>query len=232
MKSGPTFAERTRCPAARSAASSPVATVVLPTPEWVPATTIRGPSDGITRSCQAAVAVPTVQRPMTTPVPPPGPHGGDAARVAAWLGRPVADAARPVGQPEPGGPGRRRRHRRRTSTPLGRYPDPAAATAALAAAIGVDPDLLVLTNGGAEAIALVAADRAGGRDRRAGVLAVPPAPRTGHGRRAALAIEPVEPRRPPRPARRDGAGLGRGVLPARRRGVDAAATPARGGSAR
>jgi histidinol-phosphate/aromatic aminotransferase/cobyric acid decarboxylase-like protein len=40
---------------------------------------------------------------------------------------------------------------------IDRYPDPATATATLAAAIGVDPDLLVLTNGGAEAIALVAA---------------------------------------------------------------------------
>ena len=36
------------------------------------------------------------------------------------------------------------------------YPDPSAATAALAGVLGVDPDRLVLTNGGAEAIALVA----------------------------------------------------------------------------
>ncbi|WP_420452845.1 aminotransferase class I/II-fold pyridoxal phosphate-dependent enzyme [Ilumatobacter sp.] len=36
------------------------------------------------------------------------------------------------------------------------YPDDGRATRALAAAIGVDPALLVLTNGGAEAIALVA----------------------------------------------------------------------------
>ncbi len=40
---------------------------------------------------------------------------------------------------------------------LRRYPDPTAATAAMAGAIGVDPARLVLTNGGAEAIALVAA---------------------------------------------------------------------------
>jgi histidinol-phosphate/aromatic aminotransferase/cobyric acid decarboxylase-like protein len=38
------------------------------------------------------------------------------------------------------------------------YPDPRAATAALAAAVGVDADRLLLTNGGAEAIALVAAE--------------------------------------------------------------------------
>jgi len=42
---------------------------------------------------------------------------------------------------------------------LGRYPDPAPATAALAEVMGVDPDRLLLTNGGAEAIALVASDR-------------------------------------------------------------------------
>src|SRR5690606_1784617 len=44
MKSGPTFAAATRWPAAARAASRPVATVVLPTPECVPATTRRGPS--------------------------------------------------------------------------------------------------------------------------------------------------------------------------------------------
>lgn len=41
---------------------------------------------------------------------------------------------------------------------LGRYPDAAAATAALAATMGVDAGRLLLTNGGAEAIALVAAE--------------------------------------------------------------------------
>jgi histidinol-phosphate/aromatic aminotransferase/cobyric acid decarboxylase-like protein len=45
---------------------------------------------------------------------------------------------------------------------LGRYPDPAAATAALAAAIGVAPERVLLTNGGAEAIALVAAEQGRG----------------------------------------------------------------------
>ena len=39
---------------------------------------------------------------------------------------------------------------------LGRYPDATDATAALACAIGVDADRLVLTAGGSEAIALVA----------------------------------------------------------------------------
>lgn len=44
---------------------------------------------------------------------------------------------------------------------LRRYPDPGAATGALAGAMGVDPDRLLLTNGGAEAIALVAAELGG-----------------------------------------------------------------------
>lgn len=43
------------------------------------------------------------------------------------------------------------------------YPDPSSAELALAAAIGVDPARLVLTNGGAEAIALVAALHPEGR---------------------------------------------------------------------
>ena len=45
---------------------------------------------------------------------------------------------------------------------LGSYPDPAAATDALAEAVGVTGEELLLTNGGAEAIALVA-DAIGGR---------------------------------------------------------------------
>jgi len=44
---------------------------------------------------------------------------------------------------------------------LRRYPDPAVATADLAGAMGVDPARLLLTNGGAEAIALVAAEVGG-----------------------------------------------------------------------
>lgn len=40
---------------------------------------------------------------------------------------------------------------------LGRYPDPAGATAALASVMGVHPGHLLLTNGGAEAIALLGA---------------------------------------------------------------------------
>jgi len=41
---------------------------------------------------------------------------------------------------------------------IGRYPDPGAATSALAAALGVEVDRVLVTNGGSEAIALVAAE--------------------------------------------------------------------------
>lgn len=44
---------------------------------------------------------------------------------------------------------------------VGEYPDASAATAALADCIGVDPDRLLVTNGGSEAIALVAAEIGG-----------------------------------------------------------------------
>lgn len=88
---------------------------------------------------------------------PAGGHGGDGARLAAELGvapeqvldlsaslNPVAPDPAPVVAAHVGA--------------LGRYPDHEAATAALAGAIGVAPDRLLLTNGGSEAIALVAAE--------------------------------------------------------------------------
>src|SRR5262249_45353172 len=56
MKSGPRFAAARATPRRRSAATSPVATVVLPTPEWVPATTTRGPS-GLTSVLDALAGV-------------------------------------------------------------------------------------------------------------------------------------------------------------------------------
>jgi histidinol-phosphate/aromatic aminotransferase/cobyric acid decarboxylase-like protein len=94
-------------------------------------------------------------------LPPAGPHGGDGRAVARALGldpdsvldlslslNPLAPDPAPV--------------LTRYLAAARSYPDPHAATEALARAIGVEPGRLLLTNGGAEAIALVAAE-VGGR---------------------------------------------------------------------
>lgn len=91
-------------------------------------------------------------------LPPPGPHGGDVARIAAALGRPVDELLDLSASLNPLAPDTRPVLRRALDT-VHRYPDDATATAALAEAMGVDRGRLVLTNGGAEAIALVAQDR-------------------------------------------------------------------------
>jgi histidinol-phosphate/aromatic aminotransferase/cobyric acid decarboxylase-like protein len=100
------------------------------------------------------VVVPTMK------IPAAGAHGGDGARMAETLGldsatildlsqslNPVASDPRPIVAAH--------------LDALGRYPDPSAAHAALAGVMNVDPSRLLLTNGGAEAIALVAS-RLGG----------------------------------------------------------------------
>ena len=82
-------------------------------------------------------------------------HGGDAWAVAAAMGLHVDDlielsaSMNPVFAPDA-------ELLARQLPALARYPDPTAATAALAEAMEVDPRLLLLTNGGSEAIALVA----------------------------------------------------------------------------
>ena len=94
-------------------------------------------------------------------IPAAGPHGGDGPAIARALGlapggvldlsqslNPLAPDPRPVVA--------------RHLDALRAYPDPKEATAALAQAIGVTADRLLLTNGGAEAIALLAAE-VGGR---------------------------------------------------------------------
>jgi histidinol-phosphate/aromatic aminotransferase/cobyric acid decarboxylase-like protein len=85
-----------------------------------------------------------------------GPHGGDAEAVARWLGVPVDDVVDLSASLNPFAPD--------VATVITdiagsvrRYPDPTRATELLADAIGVASERLVLTNGGAEAIALVAA---------------------------------------------------------------------------
>lgn len=90
-----------------------------------------------------------------TGVPAPGPHGGDGARLAAALGldpASVLDLSASLNPVAPDPAPVVARHLRG----IARYPDPAAATEALAAAIGVPADRVLLTNGGAEAISLVA----------------------------------------------------------------------------
>ncbi|MEX2425105.1 MAG: aminotransferase class I/II-fold pyridoxal phosphate-dependent enzyme [Acidimicrobiia bacterium] len=87
--------------------------------------------------------------------PAPGVHGGDADAVAAYLGidpAEVLDLSASLNPEAPDVAGVVARSLDR----LGRYPDVTCATSALAESIGVDPQSLVVTNGGAEAIALVA----------------------------------------------------------------------------
>ena len=90
-------------------------------------------------------------------VPAAGAHGGDAERVAAALGCAVDEILDLSASLNPEAPDVAALAAGRLDS-LGRYPDAAAATAAMAAALGTSPEHVLLTNGGAEAIALVAAD--------------------------------------------------------------------------
>ncbi len=93
-------------------------------------------------------------------VPAPGPHGGDGARVAAALGLEVSQVLDLSASMNPFAPDVAAVAARHLDA-LGRYPDPTAATGALAARLGVDRDRVLLTNGGSEAIALLAAEMGG-----------------------------------------------------------------------
>lgn len=87
-------------------------------------------------------------------VPPAGPHGGDGPRVARALGidpQTVLDLSQ---SPNPFAPDLGPVLARHLDS-LRQYPDPADAAGLLAEAIGVDPQRLILTNGGSEAISLV-----------------------------------------------------------------------------
>jgi len=90
-------------------------------------------------------------------IPLAGDHGGDGARVAAALGIDIAEVLDLSASMNPAAPDPRPVLARHLDA-IGRYPDPSAATAALATAMAVDESRLLLTNGGAEAIALVAAE--------------------------------------------------------------------------
>lgn len=92
-------------------------------------------------------------------VPPVGGHGGDAVAVALALGLDpelMIDLSASMNPLAPDVSDLLVRDLVRLKGTLGRYPNPRGAERLLSNAIGVDPDLLVLTNGGAEAIALVA----------------------------------------------------------------------------
>ena len=89
-------------------------------------------------------------------IPSPGPHGGDGARVAAALGLDagaVLDLSLSLNPYPPDVSALAGRH----VGALRRYPDVDAAEAVVADAVGVAAGRLVLTAGGSQAIALVAA---------------------------------------------------------------------------
>jgi histidinol-phosphate/aromatic aminotransferase/cobyric acid decarboxylase-like protein len=92
---------------------------------------------------------------------PAGAHGGDGARLAQRLGcdvREILDLSASLNPVAPDPAPVVSKH----LDALGRYPDPTRARDALAEAMGIDRRRLLLTNGGAEAIALVAAEVGGG----------------------------------------------------------------------
>jgi histidinol-phosphate/aromatic aminotransferase/cobyric acid decarboxylase-like protein len=98
-----------------------------------------------------------VNRALATDMPPAGPHGGDAYVVAGALGLEVGDILDLSASLNPDAPDVAALAAAHLAA-LRRYPDPTAATEAMAAALGTAPERVLLTNGGAEAIALVCAD--------------------------------------------------------------------------
>jgi len=92
--------------------------------------------------------------------PDPNVHGGDGARVAAALGLRVEDVLDLSASMNPAAPDPAPMVAAHLGA-LGRYPDSARATAALAEAMGVDRAHVLLTNGGSEAIGLVGAELGG-----------------------------------------------------------------------
>ncbi|WP_151526665.1 aminotransferase class I/II-fold pyridoxal phosphate-dependent enzyme [Serinicoccus kebangsaanensis] len=94
-------------------------------------------------------------------VPPAGAHGGDGAAVARALGLAPEDLLDLSQTMNPLAPPVERVVERHLGE-LHRYPDRTAATRELASALGVDLSHVLLTNGGSEAIALVAAELGGG----------------------------------------------------------------------
>ena len=87
--------------------------------------------------------------------PPLSEHGGDGRRVASALGLDPSDLIDLSASLNPFAPDVAALAARHLDS-LKPYPDSTAATTCLADAVGVDRDRVILTNGGAEAIALVA----------------------------------------------------------------------------
>jgi histidinol-phosphate/aromatic aminotransferase/cobyric acid decarboxylase-like protein len=88
-------------------------------------------------------------------IPAPGDHGGDGPAVARALGldpASVVDLSQSLNPFAPDVAALLARH----TDAVRHYPDPRPATAVAAEALGVEADRLLLTNGGSEAIALVA----------------------------------------------------------------------------
>ncbi len=90
-------------------------------------------------------------------VPPPGAHGGDADAVARALGVDPTEILDLSSSLNPDAPAIAELAGKHLDA-LRRYPDPRAATEAVAGALGAPPDEVLLTNGGSEAIALVCAE--------------------------------------------------------------------------
>jgi histidinol-phosphate/aromatic aminotransferase/cobyric acid decarboxylase-like protein len=90
-------------------------------------------------------------------VPPPGLHGGDGPVVAEALGLDPSSILDLSVSLNPFAPDVRALALGHLDA-LTRYPDPERATRALAGVIGVDASRVVLTNGGSEAIGVVAAE--------------------------------------------------------------------------
>ena len=88
-------------------------------------------------------------------IPRPGPHGGDGEAVAQALGLDPADVIDLSMSLNPWAPDIREIATEHLGA-LRRYPDSRAATVALAETIGTEPDRVLLTHGGSEAISLVA----------------------------------------------------------------------------
>ena len=97
------------------------------------------------------------ERALPGRVPSTGAHGGDVAAVAAALGCEPSEILDLSASFNPDAPDLTALAKSELDS-LSRYPDATAATKAMAAALGTTADSVLLTNGGAEAISLVAAD--------------------------------------------------------------------------